>query len=77
MIYTVIWQPSAEAALATLWNDALDRAAVTSAADTIDALLRQNPSSRGESRSGNFRVLFVAPWWFTLKSQSRTEWSRF
>jgi hypothetical protein len=61
MIYTVVWQPTAEAALATLWNQAFDRAAVAKAADTIDAFLRHDPLSRGESRSKNFRILFVAP----------------
>jgi hypothetical protein len=61
MIFTVIWQPSAESMLAHLWNQAQDRAAVAKAADAIDAMLRIDPSSLGESRSEEFRVLFVPP----------------
>jgi hypothetical protein len=59
MNYTVLWLPAAENSLAAIWADAADRSAA--AADTIDALLRQDPHSRGESREGNRRVLFVRP----------------
>jgi hypothetical protein len=61
MIYTVLWRPLAEQQLAQLWNNASDRKAITSAADTIDSLLRRDPQSKGESRSGMTRVLFVEP----------------
>jgi len=43
MIFTVVWRPEAERALADLWNRAEDRQAITDAADTIDALLRTGP----------------------------------
>src|SRR5712691_9137245 len=61
MNYTVTWQPRAQARLAQLWTNGPDRAAVSAAANRIDALLRQNPSSRGESRSDGTRILFVPP----------------
>jgi hypothetical protein len=61
MIFTVVWQPSAQTTLAALWNQAQDRSALTKAADTIDAVLRVDPASQGEARSGSFRVLFEPP----------------
>jgi plasmid stabilization system protein ParE len=61
MTYTVVWKPSAEALLAHLWNIASDRAAVAAAADALDAALRHNPQTLGESRSGGRRVMFIAP----------------
>jgi hypothetical protein len=61
MTWTVIWDPSAEARLIPLWMTAPDRAAVTRAANEIDARLRRDPLNEGESRSGPYRVLFVPP----------------
>jgi plasmid stabilization system protein ParE len=61
MRFTVFWKPSAEASLASIWTAADDRGAVRSAADSIDVLLRTNPESRGESRSGSTRILVVPP----------------
>jgi hypothetical protein len=61
MTWTVVWDPSAEARLIHLWMTAPDRAAVTRAADEIDARLRRDPLNEGESRSGPYRVLFVRP----------------
>ena len=61
MRYTVLWTPAAEQDLARIWTDAEDRAAIASAADTIDVLLRDDPHLRGESRSGQLRILFVPP----------------
>jgi hypothetical protein len=40
---------------------AADREEVAAAADRIDALLRQNPNSQGESRWGETRILSMAP----------------
>jgi hypothetical protein len=37
------------------------RAAITQAANQIDALLRHAPLDQGEARNGNRRVTFVAP----------------
>jgi hypothetical protein len=59
--YTVIWTPAAENDLAAIWLIAPDRDAVNSAVNTIDYLLRRDPETKGESRSGNVRILFVPP----------------
>jgi len=61
MRYTVLWAPTAERDLAAIWMEAADRTAVASAADTIDALLREDAHLRGESRADNLRVLFAPP----------------
>jgi hypothetical protein len=61
MRHTVIWTPTAEDDLAALWIAATDRQAVTVAADTIDALLRTDPTTRGESRFDTVRMLRVPP----------------
>ena len=61
MTFTVVWRPEAERALASIWNDAADRQAVTDAADAIDALLRTDPLEVGESRVVNTRILTVSP----------------
>ncbi len=61
MNYTVLWRPLAERQLTQLWIDAVDRGAIASAADSIDALLRRDPQSRGESRGASTRIIFVSP----------------
>jgi hypothetical protein len=59
--YTVVWQRQAEAALARLWTKAIDRDAITKAANAIDGLLCREPEKVGESRAGNTRVLINPP----------------
>jgi plasmid stabilization system protein ParE len=61
MKFTVVWKPSAETKLAEIWTDATDRQAVSSAADSIDALLGVSPLEVGESRVSNTRILTVSP----------------
>ena len=61
MTFTVVWKPAATAELAKIWLNAEDRAAVTTAAHQIDTALRIDPSIKGESRSGDRRIMFVAP----------------
>jgi len=61
MRFTVIWKPTAEATLAQIWVDSADRAGVAAAANRIDEILKQDPESKGESRSGSFRIVFVEP----------------
>ena len=61
MIYTVTWSPSAEADLAELWMRAPDPAAFTRSANKVDAILKSDPYSHSESRSGEDRILLVAP----------------
>jgi hypothetical protein len=61
MNYTVIWKPSAEQELALIWINASNRRAITAAANRIDTLLRVDPLTQGESRTGGTRVLFQPP----------------
>ena len=61
MKFTVLYKPSAEDELARIWTSAPDRNDVAVAADEIDRLLKQNPQTLGESRSGEVRVLLVPP----------------
>lgn len=61
MNYTVVWQHTAEQKLAELWTQAADRNAITAAANTIDAVLAQDPYSQSESRSGSTRIMIMAP----------------
>ena len=61
MKYTVLWTRSAEQELAGLWLRAANRSAVTRAATEADELLRDDPSARGESRTGPVRIMFVPP----------------
>ena len=61
MIFTVTWKPTADDELADLWLKGPDRAAITAAANAIDALLRVDPHLQGESRADGTRVLFQPP----------------
>jgi hypothetical protein len=61
MSYTVVWKEPAKARLAEIWMAATDRAAVTRAADEIDARLRDAPLDTGESREAEHRVAFIKP----------------
>lgn len=61
MTYNVVWQPNAEQHLASIWVAAPNREAVSEAANAIDQSLRTDPETRGESRSGNERVLIISP----------------
>jgi hypothetical protein len=61
MSFSVIWLPEAEDELARIWLDASDRAAVATAANTLDHQLEQDPSDVGESRPDNRRIAFEKP----------------
>ncbi len=61
MRYTVVWRPIAESRLAELWIESPDRQAIADAADYLDAMLRRDPHSIGESRAANTRVAFQGP----------------
>ncbi len=61
MRYTVLWRPTAEAALADLWTSASDRVTIAQAADAVDAMLRNDPGEVGESRGDGSRILIVSP----------------
>ena len=49
------------AELAALWLDGNIRGAVTEAARRIERALRSDPPNQGESREGDFRVMFETP----------------
>ena len=61
MRFTVSWTPTAQQNLAAVWMAADDKAAITSAANTIDVLLAADPESRGELRFDTVRSLSVPP----------------
>ncbi len=61
MKFMVFWVPSALKRLAELWNAGPDRAAIATAANTIDQSLQFDPESQGESRGTNVRILIQAP----------------
>jgi hypothetical protein len=61
MNYTVDWSVRAQIELTDVWLRAADRDAVTAAADQVDVLLAREPMGQGESRAGNFRLMFEGP----------------
>ena len=61
MKYTVTWTEAALDELATIWSQADDRLAVTTASNEIDRLLGTSPYTQGESRRGKVRVMFEGP----------------
>ncbi len=61
MNFTVTWSQSAKTELASIWINSAKRGAVTEAAAEIDRLLALDPTSSGESRDQNLRILIVPP----------------
>jgi hypothetical protein len=61
MTFTVLWSQNAEDKLALLWLSSTDRQAVTDAADNIDAILRRQAETAGESRPMGRRILHETP----------------
>ena len=59
--YTVTWRKLALHALAQIYNDALDKNAVTDAANHIDRLLAIDPANQGEPALEGVRGLHIAP----------------
>ncbi len=60
MIYTVTWTDAAIAALADLWNQATDKAAVSAASNEIDKELRVDAHRKGHA-SEDGRVFIIHP----------------
>jgi hypothetical protein len=74
--FTVKWHRRATRQLADAYLAARTTgqgATVTLAAERIDRLLAVDPDNQGESRSGDYRFLFVAPLavYFVVKHQRR------
>jgi hypothetical protein len=61
MRFRVDWNRRALNQLAAIWTNVTDRAAVTAAADQMDAELAADPLNAGESRPGRYRVLIEWP----------------
>jgi mRNA-degrading endonuclease RelE of RelBE toxin-antitoxin system len=61
MTWTVVWTPPAEAELTHCWLDAVARDEVTRKANQIDRRLALSPLTVGESRAGQYRILFELP----------------
>ncbi len=61
MIYRVTWVPSAQDALLRIIISRPDRGAVVNALDRLGAMLQREGPAAGESREGEFRVLFEIP----------------
>lgn len=61
MKFSVLWMPSAERHVTSLWLDAIDRDVIASAVNSIDTLLATDAHTRGEPRSEDKRILFVEP----------------
>jgi hypothetical protein len=57
MRYTVVWVPSAENDLASIWIVAPDRQGVADAADEIDRILRVRPYDAPEEQGGTRRLV--------------------
>jgi len=63
----VIWDPAAEADLATAWIEADDQRAVTEAAGQVEAMLARDPSVRGTELHEGLRVIVIGPLRTSLK----------
>ena len=61
MRYRVAWTASAQEHLARVWLASEKRQSVTSAAARIDAQLRDDPETKGESRRAGVRLLISRP----------------
>ena len=59
--FTVVWHDAAQNELARIWLDAIDRAAITNAANTIDHELSTDATEKGTTTENEVRELVVAP----------------
>jgi hypothetical protein len=57
----VRWKRSARDRLADLWVEAVDRQAITDAANAVDDRLGRDPLGCGESRDAGRRILIEPP----------------
>lgn len=61
MKWTVVYTPSAQDELATIWLDSTDRDAVSATAREIELQLSANPMGVGESRGDKRRLVIKPP----------------
>lgn len=59
--FAVVWHEDAQNQLAEIWILAVDRKAVTQAADSIDAYLATDASAKGSASKGDLRELAIPP----------------
>ncbi|MFQ5731401.1 MAG: hypothetical protein ACE5KM_05535 [Planctomycetaceae bacterium] len=62
-MFRVEWLPTALEELAAIWATADEsaRTATTQAAHQVDTLLSNGPLNEGESRAGDYRIMYVPP----------------
>lgn len=72
MRYRVRWSRAAEDELTRIWLRATNRAAITAAAQSIDARLAANASNEGESRPHGLRIIFASPLAATYRVNTNT-----
>ena len=60
MTWNVAWRRACRDALATFWLDSDQRAAITAAANSIDAQLAKDPLGVGESHENDRRIIRLA-----------------
>ncbi|HEY1376740.1 MAG TPA: hypothetical protein VGF55_08090 [Gemmataceae bacterium] len=61
MTFSVIWRKQAREFVEGLWDRAANPNAVAAASDRINELLTRDPLNQGESRSGDYRLMFEGP----------------
>lgn len=61
MKWTVVYRPAAEKDLAELWLSAVDRNAVSAAADRIDLKLKSDPLNMGDTLTAELRSVIEGP----------------
>lgn len=62
MNYEVVWTPNAESDLAEAWLDAVDRSAVSRAAEAIDRALSRSPLAVGTAQTSSVdRIALARP----------------
>jgi hypothetical protein len=61
MKWKVIWKPEAERSLTLIWLSSRQREAINTAAGELDSALANDPTTVGESREENRRVVFIRP----------------
>ena len=71
--YSVVYLASAEAALASIWERAIDRSSVTDAADMADAILASSPEGRSVYLEEELWRLDIMPlrFYFTIRPEDR------
>ena len=61
MKFSVRWMPRAEQLLTQMWLSSRDREAIREACEKLEARLTADPLNAGESREGNYRIVFEEP----------------